>query len=123
LLASGGGSIVNNASTLGVIGMPMIAPYVAAKHGVIGLTQSVAVELAQSGVRVNALVTGAVETPMLEGFIDGDAERAAQNAGMHPQNRVGTPEEIAGFAAYLLSDESTFITGAALAIDGGWTAK
>lgn len=123
LLASGGGSIVNNASCLGLVGLPMIASYVAAKHGVIGLTRSVALELAQSGVRVNALATGAVDTPMLEGFIDGDPERDTANREMHPQNRVGTPEEIAAFAAYLLSDESAFITGAALAIDGGWTAR
>ncbi|WP_158861670.1 SDR family NAD(P)-dependent oxidoreductase [Leifsonia sp. AG29] len=121
--ASGGGSLLNNASNLGVVGMPTASPYVAAKHGVVGLTRSAALELAQSGVRVNAMVSGGVDTPLFRSSMGATAEGAAYIASLHPVNRVATPEEIAGFAAYLLSDETTFITGAALAIDGGWTAQ
>ncbi len=123
LLAAGGGSVVNNASNLGMVGMATVSAYVAAKHGVVGLTRSAALELAQSGVRVNALVTGGVDTPMFRGTMGADPAAAAHIASLHPVNRVATPQEIAGFVAYLLSDETTFITGAALAIDGGWTAQ
>lgn len=123
LLATGGGAILNNASNLGVVGMAGAAPYVAAKHAVVGLTRSAALELAQRGVRVNALVTGGVDTPMFRGSMGASPEGAARIAGLHPIGRVGTAEEIASFVAYLLSDEATFVTGAALAIDGGWTAQ
>lgn len=123
LLAAGGGAIVNNASNLGVVGMPLTGPYVAAKHAVVGLTRTAALEVAERGVRVNALVTGGVDTPMFRGTMGATPEGAAQIAGLHPVGRVARPEEIASFAAYLLSDESTFVTGAALAIDGGWTAR
>jgi NAD(P)-dependent dehydrogenase (short-subunit alcohol dehydrogenase family) len=123
LLDAGGGSILINASNLGVVGMATASPYVAAKHGLVGLTRSVALELATSGVRVNALVTGGVDTPMFRATMGASEQGAAHIAGLHPMNRVGRPQEIASFAAYLLSDESTFITGAALAIDGGWTAQ
>ena len=123
LLAAGGGSIVNNASNLGVVGMATVSPYVAAKHGLVGLTRAVALELARSGVRVNALVTGGVDTPMFRNSMGASPEGAAHIAGLHPVNRVARPEEIASFVAYLLSGESSFITGAALAIDGGWTAQ
>ncbi len=123
LLDGGGGSLLNNASNLGVVGLGGAAAYVAAKHGVVGLSRASALELAQSGIRVNALVTGGVDTPMFRSTMGADAEGAARIAGLHPMNRVAEPAEIAGFVAYLLSDESTFITGAALAIDGGWTAQ
>ncbi len=123
LLAGGGGSIVNNASNLGVVGMPTASAYVAAKHGVVGLTRAAALELATAGVRVNALITGGVDTPLFRGSMGASPEGAAHIAGLHPVNRVAQPDEIASFVAYLLSAESTFITGAALAIDGGWTAQ
>ena len=123
LLDAGGGSIVNNASNLGVVGMPHASPYVAAKHAVIGLTRAVALETAQLGVRVNALVTGGVDTPMFRASMGATPEGEAFIAGQHPMNRVAQPHEIAGFVAYLLSDDASFVTGAALAIDGGWTAR
>lgn len=123
LLSSGGGSVLNNASMFGVVGFEGAAAYVAAKHGVVGVSRAAALELARQGVRVNALVTGGVDTPMFRSTMGADAEGAARIAGLHPMNRVAEPAEIAGFVAYLLSDESTFITGAALAIDGGWTAQ
>jgi NAD(P)-dependent dehydrogenase (short-subunit alcohol dehydrogenase family) len=121
-MQDGGGSIVNNASLGGVRGIVGLAGYVAAKHGVVGLTRSAALENADRGVRVNALVTGNVDTPLyrrLLGVGPGDDLGAAPN----PTGRVASPDEVAAFVAFLLSDESAFITGAALPIDGGATAQ
>ncbi|MFG3618141.1 SDR family NAD(P)-dependent oxidoreductase [Nocardia sp. NPDC047654] len=123
LAASGGGAILNNASNLGVVGMGSVAPYVAAKHGVVGLTRAVALEAAEQGVRVNALVSGAVDTPAFRNSMGATPEGEAAIAALHPVGRIATPEEIASFCAYLLSREASFVTGAALAIDGGFTAR
>ncbi|RKR91811.1 NAD(P)-dependent dehydrogenase (short-subunit alcohol dehydrogenase family) [Micromonospora pisi] len=122
IVASGGGSIVNNASTMGVIADPNIAAYVAAKHGVIGLTRSAALDAAREGVRVNALVTGLVDTSL---FRQGARNPELQQhfLDMQPSGQIGTEEDVAAFTAFLLSDEATYITGAALSIDGGMTAK
>jgi NAD(P)-dependent dehydrogenase (short-subunit alcohol dehydrogenase family) len=123
LRASGGGAIVNNASNTGVTGLAGMAAYSAAKHGVVGLTRSAALDAASAGVRVNALVTGGVDTPLLRGNLGPTPEESLRAAAaMHPIGRIGRPEEIAAFTAFLLSDEAGFITGAALAIDGGITA-
>ncbi|RKQ86469.1 NAD(P)-dependent dehydrogenase (short-subunit alcohol dehydrogenase family) [Solirubrobacter pauli] len=124
LQAAGRGAIVNNASSAGVTGAAGLGSYSAAKHGVVGLTRSAALEAAPSGVRVNALVTGGVDTPLLRrnmGSTPDEAMRAAK--ALHPVGRIGEPDEIAAFTAFLLSDEAPFITGAALAIDGGLTAQ
>lgn len=123
ILGSGGGAILNNASNLGVVGMGSVAPYVAAKHGVVGLTRAVALETAQQGVRVNALVSGAVDTPAFRSSMGATPEGAAAVASLHPLGRIAHPDEIASLCAYLLSDEATFITGAALTVDGGFTAQ
>ncbi|MEC3916138.1 SDR family NAD(P)-dependent oxidoreductase [Nocardia sp. CDC160] len=123
LAASGGGAILNNASNLGVVGMAQVAPYVAAKHGVVGLTRAVALEAANRSVRVNALVSGAVDTPAFRNSMGATPEGEAAIAALHPLGRISRPDEIAAFCAYLLSDEASFITGAALAIDGGFTAR
>ncbi|WP_406361094.1 SDR family NAD(P)-dependent oxidoreductase [Streptomyces sp. NBC_01579] len=123
LQASGGGAIVNNASNLAITGAPGMASYSAAKHGVVGLTRSAARDVAASGVRINALVTGGVDTPLLRNNMGLPPEEAVRVAGaLHPIGRIAQPDEIAAFVAFLLSDEATFITGAALAIDGGMTA-
>ncbi|MFD8078724.1 SDR family oxidoreductase [Streptomyces sp. NPDC059718] len=128
LQASGGGAILNNASVCGVAAYPHMAPYNAAKHGVIGLTQSAALDAAAAGVRVNALVTGGVDTPLSRALARADPDLAPEDSwrsaeAMHPLGRMARAEEIAAFAAFLLSDETGFITGAALAIDGGMTAR
>jgi NAD(P)-dependent dehydrogenase (short-subunit alcohol dehydrogenase family) len=120
---AGGGSVINNASTGGVRGIPGLAAYVAAKHGVVGLTRSAALEGAQSGVRVNALVTGNVDTPLYRDLLGVPHEGDLPGRAPNPTGRVASPDEIAAFAAFLLSDESAFISGAALAIDGGFTAQ
>jgi len=123
LAASGGGAILNNASNLGVVGMGSVAPYVAAKHGAVGLTRAVALESADRGVRVNALVSGAVDTPAFRASMGATPEGEAAVTALHPLGRIAGPEEIASFCAYLLSREASFVTGAALAIDGGFTAR
>ena len=121
--AGGGGAIVNNASLAGVRGISTMPAYVAAKHGVVGLTRAAALECARRGVRVNALVTGNVDTPLYRGLLGVPLEGDLEVEGMNPSGRVSRPEEIAAFVAFLLSDEASFITGAALAIDGGATAQ
>ncbi|MER6987501.1 glucose 1-dehydrogenase [Saccharopolyspora hirsuta] len=123
ILASGGGAILNNASNLGVVGMGSVSPYVAAKHGVVGLTKAVALENAARGIRVNAIAPGAVDTPAFRTSMGATPEGEAQIAGLHPVGRVSKPEEVAAFAAFLLSDEASFITGANLSVDGGFTAQ
>jgi NAD(P)-dependent dehydrogenase (short-subunit alcohol dehydrogenase family) len=123
ILESGGGAIVNNASLAGVRGIPTMPAYVAAKHGVVGLTRAAALGCARRGVRVNALVTGNVDTPLYRGLLGVPLEGDLEVEGMNPSGRVSRPEEIAAFVAFLLSDEASFITGAAPAIDGGATAQ
>ena len=123
IASAGGGSIINNASTGGVRGIPGLAAYAAAKHGVVGLTRSAALECAGRGVRVNALVTGNVDTPLYRDLLGAPPEGQLPGPAPNPTGRVAMPGEVASFAAFLLSDESAFITGAALAIDGGATAQ
>ena len=123
ILESGGGSIVNNASLGGVSGIPGLAAYAAAKHGVVGLTRSVALEHADAGLRVNALVTGNVDTPLYRRMLDVGPDGPLPGRQPNPTGRAASADEVASFVTYLLSDATTFITGAALAIDGGFTAS
>lgn len=123
MLARGGGSIVNNASNLGHIGMANMAAYAAAKHGVVGLTRAAALEYAARGVRINAVSPGSIETPMGEqafGSIENYRRAMAPN---HPVGRIGLPEEVASAVLYLSSGGAGFITGQALLVDGGYTAQ
>jgi NAD(P)-dependent dehydrogenase (short-subunit alcohol dehydrogenase family) len=123
LLAAGGGAVVNNASLAGVTGVGGLAAYAAAKHGVVGLTRAAALAYAKDGIRVNALVTGNVDTPLYRDLLGAgpDVDRGDLDAP-NPSRRVAGPEEIAAFVAFLLGDEARFITGATLAVDGGATA-
>jgi len=119
MLKSGGGSIVNTASIFGVKGVAGIAHYVAAKHGVIGLTRAAALDYATSNIRINAVCPGATETPNLLRVTGGD--KNALN-GLIPVGRLAQPEQIASLITYLLSEDASYITGASFSADGGMSA-
>jgi NAD(P)-dependent dehydrogenase (short-subunit alcohol dehydrogenase family) len=121
MLPQGSGSIVNVSSTFGRAGGPGASVYVASKHAVEGLTKSAALEASGSGVRVNAVAPGPIDTGMLTRFT-GSAERKARLIAGVPLKRVGKPEEIAESIVFLSSDRASFITGATIAVDGGKTA-
>jgi len=116
ILESGGGAIVNMASTAGLEAVGGLAGYVAAKHGVIGLTKVAALDYAAQGVRVNAIAPGPILTERLEAAGE-DAQRAAADA--MPMRRIGQPIEVASAAVWLCSDQASFVTGTTLIIDGG----
>jgi NAD(P)-dependent dehydrogenase (short-subunit alcohol dehydrogenase family) len=122
MLPQGSGSIVNVSSTYGRTGAPSASVYVASKHAVEGLTKSAALEAAGSGVRVNVVAPGPIETGMLNRFT-GTNERKAGLVGGVPLKRTGRPEEIAQTIVFLSSDKAPFITGASFAVDGGKTAQ
>lgn len=124
MVASGGGTIVNTASVLGLVGIEGgLAPYVAAKHAVVGLTRAAALEQARSGVRVDAIAPAVVDTPLFRSGLGATEESAQAAKELHPVKRFGTPEEVASFVLYLASEEAAFLTGAALPVDGGWSAQ
>jgi len=118
----GSGAVVNVASSAGRMGVPGLAAYSASKHGVIGLTKSAALEVAGDGIRVNAVLPGSVRTPMLRGFVGGDEEVLEKMGRRSPMGRLGEPDEIAEAIVWLLSDAARFVTGNALAPDGGVAA-
>ena len=123
MLRGGGGSIVNNASVAGLVGFAGIPAYCASKGGVVQLTRTAALEYALTGVRVNCLCPGVIQTPMIDRFTHGDAAAAAAMAGLEPVGRTGKPEEVAELALFLASDRSSFITGAVIPVDGGFVAR
>lgn len=120
ILKSGGGSIVNLSSSNGIVGIAGISAYTAAKHAVLGITRSAALEFADKGIRINAIGPGYVDTPKMQMLPD---EVREWMANTHPMKRMATREEVAKTVAFLLSDESSFSTGAFYAIDGGYTAQ
>jgi NAD(P)-dependent dehydrogenase (short-subunit alcohol dehydrogenase family) len=124
MFSQGGGAIVNTASVAGLQGVKRGSAYVAAKHGVIGMTKTAALDYATSNIRVNAVCPGMIETPMLQRLDQQSGGRVAGSmARMHPVGRLGAPAEIAEAAVWLCSERASFITGLALPVDGGTTAQ
>lgn len=123
MLKQGKGAIVNNASIAGLGGFQGAPAYVASKHGVIGLTKTAALEYAKSGIRVNAVCPGIIKTDMIDRVTGKDKEIEKMFEGMEPVGRMGQPEEVAEVTVWLCSDAASFITGDAIAVDGGWSAQ
>ncbi|TVQ44551.1 MAG: SDR family oxidoreductase [Saprospirales bacterium] len=123
MLEQGGGSIVNCASIAGLVGFPNLAPYVASKHAVVGITKTAALETAQKGIRVNAVCPGVIKTPMIDRFTGKQKEAEQAFIAKKPMGRMGEPEEVATAVLWLCSDEASFVTGQALAVDGGWIVQ
>jgi len=126
MYAQQAGVIVNTASAAGLRGGPGVAHYVASKHGVIGLTRTAALEYAPLGIRINAIAPGTVDTPMSDSFDIDRREDPFADAAVrqpHPLRPVATPAEIADGILYLAGDQSTFVTGSVLSVDGGFTAQ
>lgn len=120
MLKSGGGSIVNIASILGMAGTKMSPAYVAAKHGVVGLTKATALEYAQQKIRVNSIGPGYIKTPLLSSLDDATMQALV---GLHPIGRLGEAEEVAELILWLASDKASFVTGAYYLVDGGYLAQ
>lgn len=120
MLEAGGGSIVNCASVAGLVGSPYLGAYSAAKHGVVGLTRTAALEYARKGVRINAICPGAIDTPMVTNSMRAEIEAMVAAS---PAGRLGRPREIASMVLWLCGEGASFVTGQALAVDGGWTAQ
>ena len=117
MLRNGGGSIVNIASILGWVGFAQSAAYVAAKHGVLGLTKSAALDYSKQGIRVNAVGPGFIRTPLLTDEI------VEAVTPLHPIGRIGKPEEVASVVTFLASDDASFVTGSYYTVDGAYTAQ
>ncbi len=122
MLKTGGGSIVNIASILGQVAFAGAPAYVAAKHGVVGLTRNAAVEYGKQGIRVNAIGPAFIHTPMISA-LDENPEIRNMLIGLHPIGRLGEPDEVAELVMWLSSDKASFVTGAYYPVDGGYLAQ
>ena len=120
MLKNGGGSIINISSILGQVGFARASAYVAAKHGVVGLTQAAAIEYGPRKIRVNAVGPGFIRTPILSGLSE---EMLKSMAQLHALKRIGEPDEVAALITFLASSEASFITGSYYAVDGGYLAS
>jgi NAD(P)-dependent dehydrogenase (short-subunit alcohol dehydrogenase family) len=123
MLKTGGGSIVNTSSALGVIAFPAVEIYTASKHAVIGLTKSAALEFGKQGIRVNAILPAVIDTDMFDRFAGEKPGFREHVTGLHPIGRIGKSEEVADAAIWLSSSKSSFVTGHSLLVDGGFTAQ
>lgn len=121
MLKNGGGSIVNTASSAGVIGQDTVVTYSATKHGIVGLTKSMVAEYAKDGLRVNAIAPAPTETPMVKAYFEANPEMQENVANGIPQKRLGTPEEVAELVTFLLTSKAQYINGEVISIDGGFT--
>lgn len=123
MLKQGGGAIVNTASVAGLAGFPSLPIYVASKHAVVGLTKSAALEVAESGIRINAVCPGPVDTPMMERIANNEGRPGrADFEAFVPVKRYARPEEIANTVVWLCSDQASYVTGVAMPVDGGMVA-
>ncbi|CAA0111263.1 2,5-dichloro-2,5-cyclohexadiene-1,4-diol dehydrogenase [Zhongshania aliphaticivorans] len=120
---SGGGSIVNNSSVMGMVASPLISTYCASKHAVIGLTKSAALDYVNKNIRINAVCPGGVETPMVTQVLKETPDALEDVLAAVPAKRLASPEELAEAVIWLCSDRSSFLTGAAVPVDGGYTAQ
>jgi NAD(P)-dependent dehydrogenase (short-subunit alcohol dehydrogenase family) len=118
MIRNGGGAIVNTSSGAGVIGFPQMPIYIASKHAVLGLTKSAALEYAKSGIRINAVAPGGVETDMVERLTEHNKQWRETLRSMHPIGRNADPKEIANAVVWLLSDKASFVLGHTLLVDG-----
>ena len=121
MLKTGGGSIVITSSAAGVNGFPLAPEYCSSKHGVIGLMRNAAVDYGGKGIRVNAILPGAIRTPMLMKAMTENPGMEEYLKSIHPLGRYSEPDEVAQSALWLLSDMASFVTGAAIPVDGGYT--
>jgi NAD(P)-dependent dehydrogenase (short-subunit alcohol dehydrogenase family) len=121
MVKNGGGSIVNTASSAGVIGQDSVVTYSATKHGIVGLTKSMVAEYAKDGLRVNAIAPGPTETPMVKAFYEANPAMKENATKGIPQKRLGTPEEVAELVTFLLTSKAEYINGEVIRIDGGFT--
>jgi len=126
MMEGGGGGIINTASVLGLVGCAGAAAYCASKGAVVLLTKAMALDYAEQNIRVNCICPGSIDTPMLKGEMEamgGEEKGRAFFAAKHPLNRICTPEEVGRAALFLASDDSSFVTGISLTVDGGRTAR
>jgi NAD(P)-dependent dehydrogenase (short-subunit alcohol dehydrogenase family) len=123
MMKNGGGSIINTSSIAGHIGMAGASIYIASKHAVEGITKTSALELAKEGIRVNAVAPGAIETDMIDRFAGKEGEMRDYLTSLHPIGRLGKPQEIADAVVWLASDQSSFVTGQSIVVDGGYIAQ